>query len=211
MNEFKEKWNTDSRFRTKIKLSLYTLFVILVGVFAISNRSTIPLEESEIENDNQSQKEENNDILKIPDEYNYTINIKINDKEYEYIGTKTFQRENITKKVEDTTINYIYENDNYYKEINENYILSTKEEVYDIVNYDYINLSTINEYLSKSSKEENRYLVYLKDIILGNNSNDYITITINQDNFDIDYTSLSRTFDKAIEKYIINIEIESIE
>lgn len=211
MNEFKEKWNTDYRFRTKIKLSLYTLFVILVGVFAISNRSTIPLEKSEIENDNQSQKEENNDILKIPNEYNYTINIKINDKEYDYIGTKTFQRESITKKVEDTTINYIYENDNYYKEINENYILSTKEEVYDIVNYDYINLSTINEYLSKSNKEENRYLVYLKDIILGNNSNDCITITINQDNFDIDYTSLSRTFDKTIEKYIVNIEIESIE
>ena len=86
-----------------------------------------------------------------------------------------------------------------------------KEEIYDIVNSDYLNLTTINQYLSKSTKIDNQYLVYLKDIILGNNSDDYIQITINENNIDINYTSLVKTFDKSIEKYLVSIKIENIE
>ena len=200
MDEFKEKWNKDLRYRTKIKLSLYTLFVVFVAIFAISNR---PPEEVELNNqfNNSINNNQNNiNLINIPNEYKYTINININDVEYQYIGTKTIQRENITKKDENTITNYIYENNNYYK-----------EEIYDIINYNYIDLETINTYLSKSEKNENQYLVYLKDIILGNNSNEYITISTIQNEINIDYTKLMHYFNQEINQYLVNIKIENIE
>lgn len=212
MDEFKKKWNTDRRFQTKIKLLLYTLFVVFVAIFAISNQPSITEDELEDKyNEDSKQLEEQDAIIKIPSEYNYTINIIVNDNEYQYTGTKTIKRENITKNIDNKINRYIYENDNYYKEQGGNYILCKKEEIYDIVNFDYLNLATINQYLSKSTKVDNQYLVYLKDIILGNNSDDYIQITINENNIDINYTSLVKTFDKSIEKYLVSIKIENIE
>lgn len=212
MNEFKKKWNTDRRFQTKIKLLLYTIFVVFVAIFAISNQPSITKDELEDEYSEDSKLlDEHDDIIKIPNEYNYTINIIVNDNDYQYTGTKTTKRENITKKINNNIYRYIHENDNYYKEQDGNYILCSKEEIYDIVNLDYLNLATINQYLSKSKKVDNQYLVYLKDIILGNNSDDYIQITINENNIDINYTSLVKTFDKTIEKYLVSIKIENIE
>ena len=79
---------------------------------------------------------------------------------------------------------------------------------YDIVNYNYLKLETINEYLSKPVKRENEYLVYLKDIILGPGSEDYIIITKEDNIINIDYTELMKNFDKTIENYSIKIEIE---
>ena len=220
MKDFMEKWNTDSRFKTKVKLGLYTLFVIFVAIFAIANRGDIPQEN--LEDDTNISANENNNpndkvSIEIPKNYNYTINIRRNNNDYQYIGTKTDSTETITKTVLDTTTNYKYEAGNYYKEDNDIYVITTKDEIYDIVNYNYLNLETINQYLSKSIKENNQYLVYLKDIILGNDTEDYITITItnnsisNQSNININYTSLMKIFDNNIENYIVTIKIEEIE
>lgn len=212
MNEFKEKWNSDVRFKVKIKLTVYTLFVIFVAIFAISNRTqnaTGEQNDQYEDNDNISEKTDN--IIKIPSEYNYTINITINDNNYQYSGIKKLQRESITKESNGNITNYIYEGKNYYKEENDKYVLSTKEEVYDIINYDYINLDTINKYLLKSIKVDNQYLVYLKDIILGNTSDEYITITTEQNNINLNYTALIKNFDKTIEKYLISINLKNIE
>ena len=93
----------------------------------------------------------------------------------------------------------------------DNYIITTKDEVYDIINYNYINLSTINEYLKKATKNDNQYLVYLKDIILGNDSDDYIVIDINENNIFIDYTVLMKEFNNNLNKYQVIIEIKEKE
>ena len=210
MKEFIEKWNSDSRFKTKIKLSLYTLFVVLVAIFAISSKNDISENQFE-EEYNQNKQEQNkniNNIIEIPNKYNYKISININEKYYQYTGTKENQKESITKEAEGVITNYINENNNYYKEYEDSYILTTKEDVYDIVNYNYLKLETINEYLSKSVKRENEYLVYLKDIILGNGSEDYIIITKEDNIINVDYTELMKNFDKTIENYSIKIEIE---
>ena len=210
MKEFIEKWNSDSRFKTKIKLSLYTLFVVLVAIFAISSKNDISENQFE-EEYNQNKQEQNkniNNIIEIPNKYNYKISININEKYYQYTGTKENQKESITKEAEGVITNYINENNNYYKEYEDSYILTTKEDVYDIVNYNYLKLETINEYLSKSVKRENEYLVYLKDIILGNDSEDYIIITKEDNIINVDYTKLMKNFDKTIENYSIKIEIE---
>ena len=128
--------------------------------------------------------------------------MKLSDKEY------------IEKKVDDKKTNYVYQNNNYYIEDTmkiDNYIITTKDEVYDIINYNYINLSTINEYLKKATKNDNQYLVYLKDIILGNDSDDYIVIDINENNIFIDYTVLMKEFNNNLNKYQVIIEIKEKE
>lgn len=220
MQDFIEKWNKDPRYKTKIKLLLYTLFIVFVGIFAVSNQKNIQNNELEnqLPNENEtSNKIENevndnnqlNEIIKLPNEYNYKINITINEKMYTYIGSKNAIREKITKTIDDINTNYIYENGSYYKENDaENYILTTKEEVYDIIDYNYLDINTINQYLSKATKIENEYIVYLKDIILGNNSQDYITITVENNKINLDYTKLFKKFDKTINQYLIDIEIE---
>lgn len=217
MQDFMQKWNNDPRFKTKIKLSLYTIFFVFVAIFAVSGRNNIPTneiqneipEENNTTNENKIENNDNtNETINIPSEYDYNINITINDSNYQYAGKKNNIKETITKIVDNIETNYIYENNDYYKENDtENYLLTTKEEVYDIVDYSYLDLNTINQYLAKSTKTENQYLVYLKDIILGNDSEDYITITLEENKINVDYTNLFSYFDKSIAKYLIEIEI----
>lgn len=221
MQDFMEKWNNDPRFKTKTKLSLYTLFVVFVAIFAVSSNNNTPTNELQNqqpeENNNTVINDENNNNdstnkIEIPSEYNYEIDITINESNYKYTGIKNTLRETITKETNNIIENYIYENDNYYiEEETDSYVLTTKEEVYDIVDYNYLNLETINEYLSKSTQVENQYLVYLKDIILGNDSEEYITITKENNKINIDYTNLVSYFDKSINQYLINIKIDEIE
>ena len=213
MEEFLKKWKSDKKFKTLIQLTLYTSFVIIVSIFAISNRNMEPANEVTNQNDNQynENSKPNDTIIKIPEEYKYLINVNINEKEYKYSGTKDNKRETILKELNETKTNYVYQNNSYYKKIDEEYILTNKDDVYDVVNYNYINLENINEYLLKAEKLDNQYLVYLRDIILDNNSDDYIIIKINNNKINIDYTVLTKHFDTSINNYLVNIEIEEIE
>ena len=214
MDEFLKKWKSNQKFKTSIQLATYTFFVIIVAIFAVSNSNSIPSNEIDDNKINQTEQDnkENDNTIKIPEQYNYSIKININEKEYRYSGTKTKEEEKIIKETDNIITNYIYKNNSYYKEDEENnYLLTSKDEVYDIINYNYLSLETINEYLTKAEKLENQYLVYLKDIILDNNSNDYIVININGNKINIDYTVLMKNFDETIEKHFVNIDIEEIE
>lgn len=211
MKDFLDKWNSDSKFKAKIKLGLYTLFVVIVSIFTLSARGNIEATNTLENNNDINQNEQEASLIEIPDKYNYKINITINDKSYQYNGTKETAKETITKISNNVTKNYIYQDGSYYQEDNGNYILSSKEEVYDVVSYNYLNLDTINQYLSKAKKENETYKVYLKDIILGNDSEEYITITIKANKVNIDYTSLMKLFDQYVEKYMVEIVIEEIE
>lgn len=214
MKNFMEKWNSEPKFKTKVKLSLYTIFVVFVSIFAISTKGNVSTNEFKQENDNNGisdKQEKKDDIIKIPSKYNYKINVTIDESKYIYIGTKENNKETIKKEVNNVITNYIYENNSYYKEDDGNYILTSKDEVYDIVDYNYLKLETINEYISKSTKNGNQYLVYLKDIILGNDSEEYIIITLNENKINIDYTVLIKNFDKNINNYLVKIEIEEKE
>ncbi|MBQ2873543.1 MAG: hypothetical protein IJE89_06065 [Bacilli bacterium] len=215
MKDFVEKWKTDSKFKAKVQLGLYTLFVVFVAVLAFSSNSNTPKEELENEYNQNNNETLNDEVsIKTPEEYKYTINVTINDNNYKYEGNKQKEKETIIKTFGDITTNYIYEKDNYYKEENEVYIITEKEDVYEPINYNYIEINTINEYLSRSIKENDKHIVYLKDIILGNDSEEYITITINENNINnqnkinIDYTPLMKLFNNDTERYIVNIEIE---
>lgn len=209
MKEFIEKWQTDPRFKNKAKLGLYVLFVIFVAIFAFANNSNVSLNGYENEyNENNDEISNEDAFIKVPEEYNYKINVEVNGNIYKFEGSKTKQRE-IIKKIDDEIINnYIYENNNYYQEVDGVYIITTKEKVYKPIKSSYIEIDTINQYLSKSKKENDKYIIYLKDIILGNINEEYIEVTIDNKIINIDYTRLMEYFNNDTEKYLVSIEIE---
>ena len=210
MDNFIEKWKNDKKFRTLVKLIAYTIFVIIAAVYALSLDANTPdktkyLEELKTNNNNTNKNEK---IFKVKDKYEYKITIEIDDKQYEYTGIQDETKRTIVKKVDNQTKNYVYKDNTYYLEDNTNYIITNKDEVYDVINYNYINLDTINEYLNKAEKNNNQYLVYLKDIILGNDSENYFVIDIKDKNIYIDYTVLMKEFNSNINKYKVSIEIK---
>ena len=208
MQDFIEKWKTDSTFKTKIKLGLYTLFIVATLLFALSNNNS---QSEKINNEDKINIENNSPKIIIPASYRYTTNIKINNTNYIYNGTKEINRESITKITNESIINYIYENNSYYKEEDEKYVLITKEEVYGEINPTYLKPETINQYLLKSKKQDDDYIVYLKDLILGDESGEYITINIDENNLKINYTSMMQEFNPQINSYIVEIKIEEME
>ena len=85
MKDFIEKWNSEPKFKTKVKLGLYTLFMIVVSIFALSTGRNVPVENTSLLDDKIINKE---NIVKInvPEKYNYTINITIIENNYQYTG-----------------------------------------------------------------------------------------------------------------------------
>lgn len=208
MNDFLEKWKTDSKFKAKVQLVIYGGFMLIAVIFAVAARSSSNYNtESFIEH----KKEENKAEIAIPEKYKYSINIELNDKIYKYTGIKNKEQETITKTKDDKTYQYIKKKDTYYQNAVVINNIIEKEDVYDIVDYNYLNLETINQYLSKSIKEDDEYIVYLKDIILGNDSDKYITIKKDKNKININYSELIKLFNKDIQELNIEIIIEEME
>ena len=201
MNEFLEKWKNDKKYRTKIKLLAYIAFLVIVSIYALSiNNSRLESNSGYESKEHNESKNNEEDIIKIPTEYSYNINITIDEEVYSYHGQKGLNEETITKEAPEGITNYVL--------IDNAYQITTKEEVYDIVNYNYLNLTNINKYLSKATKNNNQYFVYLKDVILGSESKDYFIITVNDNHIIIDYTKLFKEFNSNINKYLVDITLE---
>jgi hypothetical protein len=209
INEFLSKFHEDKKFQSKAKLLGYGIFFAVVVLYIVLSGDINSNQEYNYGNDNITN-EETTDVLKLPETYSYTINVEIDENKYEYSGKKTPEREYIRKIVNNTITNYKYEDGKYYVEDSmkiDTYNETTRDEIYDVVNYSYVNFATINEYLKKAQKDGNYYQVYLKDIIVGNDSENYFTITIDNNNIDIDYTVLAQEYDKNNKLYKVSIEI----
>lgn len=204
MDEFIKKWKSDKKYQAKIKLILYGIFIILVVLYASTLNTNINKD-----NKKDEPKEIDTLVIAIPKEYHYNITIDLDNNSYKYYGDKTSEKTTITKET-DVTKNYIYQNNEYYIEDNGTYVKTTKDEIYDIINYNYLNIDSINNYLKNATKNGNEYLVYLKDIILDDDSNEYITIEVNDNNISIDYTELMRKINNN-ERCNVDIQIESNE
>lgn len=201
----KEKWN-DKRERAKIELILYAIFFISVIVF-------VRIENNTSSNNNNINDLDNLFIYQIEDNYCYDTNVNINDNNYEYIGKVLGYNSTIEKK-ENNTDEYFYKkNDKYYKLDQDNgYILSNKNDIYDVINYDYMDINNIKEYIKTSNNDNGIYKVKISDIILNSSSSDYITIKIDNINntIEIDYTNLLRINDNNITNAIVTITYSNI-
>lgn len=199
----KEKWN-DKRERAKIELILYAIFFIGVIIFVRVGNN--------ISNNNISTSD-NLFISQINDNYSYDIKININDNNYEYIGKVLGYNSTIEKKDSNTDEYFYKKNDKYYKLDQDNgYVLSNKNDIYDVINYDYMDINNIKEYIKTSNNDNGIYKVKISDIILNSSSSDYITIKIDNINntIEIDYTNLLRINDNNITKAIVTITYSNI-
>ena len=160
------------------------------------------------EENNQTNQEQ---IIKIPNSYTYQITVTVDDEEIIYTGEKEYNKITINKKSNDLEENYLYEDNKYYQDNSGTYLLTSKEKIYDKIDYTYLNLDNINIYLNNSTKKDNQYLVYLKDIILGDTSNDYFVVTIKDNRINIDYTPLMKKFNQSLTKAYVKIELEEKE
>ena len=213
MNKFAEKWQRDKKYQAKIKLLFYGAFIIGVLIFVNLSNSSNNFSNGMQENDNLVDASNNNNqqIIKLPNNYEYIINITIDENKYQYSGIVNNNEKTIRKINNDNITNYIFENNNYYVEDNNNYIITNKEEVYDVINYNYINIDNINIYLSKAKKNNGQYLVYLKDIVLENATDSYFIIQLNNNEINIDYTPLMKIFNPGLITYKVDFYINEIE
>ena len=199
----KEKWN-DKRERAKIELILYAIFFIGVIIFVrVGNNIS----------NNNINTSDNLFISQINDNYSYDIKININDNNYEYIGKVLGYNSTIEKKDSNTDEYFYKKNDKYYKLDQDNgYVLSNKNDIYDVINYDYMDINNIKEYIKTSNNDNGIYKVKISDIILNSSSSDYITIKIDNINntIEIDYTNLLKINDSNITKAIANITYSDI-
>lgn len=199
----KEKWN-DKRERAKIELILYTIFFIGVIIFVrVGNNIS----------NNNINTSDNLFISQINDNYSYDIKININDNNYEYIGKVLGYNSTIEKKDSNTDEYFYKKNDKYYKLDQDNgYVLSNKNDIYDVINYDYMDINNIKEYIKTSNNDNGIYKVKISDIILNSSSSDYITIKLDNINntIEIDYTNLLKINDSNITKAIVNITYSDI-
>lgn len=199
----KEKWN-DKRERAKIELILYAIFFIGVIIFVrVGNNIS----------NNNINTSDNLFISQINDNYSYDTKVNINDNNYEYIGKVLGYNSTIEKKDSNTDEYFYKKNDKYYKLDQDNgYVLSNKNDIYDVINYDYMDINNIKEYIKTSNNDNDIYKVKISDIILNSSSSDYITIKIDNINntIEIDYTNLLRINDNNITKAIVIITYSNI-
>lgn len=194
---FKEKWQ-DKRYQAKIKLSGYSIFVVIAIIMilvegATNNKNTIidnGLEDNKTIKDNTDTKDNKLFTINYPYiiELNYNIDNTKNNITYKYSNNNNELL--ITKTNNDIVTNYKYISNKYYVENNDKYILTNINKVYDIIDYEYLDIDNINNYLNNATLENGIYKVYLKDIILNNTSNKYITIKLLDNSVEIDYTYL---------------------
>lgn len=194
---FKEKWQ-DKRYQAKIKLSGYSIFVVIAIIMilvegATNNKNTIidnGLEDNKNIKDNTDTKDNKLFTINYPYiiELNYNIDNTKNNITYNYSNNNNELL--ITKTNNDIVTNYKYISNKYYVENNDKYILTNINKVYDIIDYEYLDIDNINNYLNNATLENNIYKVYLKDIILNNTSDKYITIKLLDNSVEIDYTYL---------------------
>ena len=181
----KERWK-DKRERAKIELMLYGIFFLVIIIFARISSSM----STNIPKDNDIN---NTFIDEITDNYQYDIDITIDNNKYKYSGKKLGNNMSITRIV-GTKEEYFYQmNDKYYiLDTKGNYILTTAEDIYPYIEYRYLNINNIKQFIKLGTKNDTVYSVKVSDIVLNNNSADTITLTVNEEdkNILIDYTNL---------------------
>ena len=199
--DLKEKLN-DPREKAKIQLIIFLIFLVFAVIF-------VRLTASDSERKNNLNQLENvmvgidENLNCVKNNYNYNITIDLVKKEgninVSYGGIKYNDQKIISKKYNNNINNYYVNEGNYYIFDNNEYVLSNEEDVYNFVDYNYLNISNIKHYINIGIKDDNIYLVKVKDIKLDSDSKDYITFEVNGSDNDvellIDYTNLLKDDD----------------
>lgn len=199
MKDFFARLGNNPKFNTLTKLAFYSLFVI--AALILINTADVSEINNEIYNNNQDEVNKSI-IVSLPSSYEYNYTINLDDKIYSYLGVVDKEIHMIKKNKDNNVTNYKYENNKYYI-INDNVedeVLESK--VFDMVDYEYLKIDRINQYLENSEEHEGKHITYLKDSVTGEVTDVYIEIEKNQNNIRIDYSRL----DDEYEKFVVEFE-----
>ena len=192
--------------RAKIELMLYGIFFLAIIIFA---RISSSFSDSNIPKDNDIK----SFINDITDNYQYDIDITIDNNNYKYYGSKLGHNMDITRVV-DNKEDYFYQmNDKYYiLDTKGNYILTNDSDIFPYIEYRYLDVNNIKEYIKLATYNNNIYSVKVSDIVLNSNSSDVITIKVDEDNKNIiiDYTNLFKIDNNNLTKEVDSIKYSNI-
>ena len=194
----------DQRERAKLELLFYGIFFLVIIVFTriLSGYNDVP----KVNNTKSF-------IDEIVDNYEYNIDINIDNNNYKYYGKRLGNNMSINKVV-DNKYDYFYKmGDKYYiLDNNGNYILTSVEDIYNYIDYRYLDISNIKEYIKLGTKDNNIYNIKVSDIILNSNNTNNITISIDELNNTIilDYTELFKIDNNNLNKEIVTIKYTNI-
>lgn len=194
----------DKRERAKLELLFYGIFFLAIIVFTriLSGYNDVPKV-----NDTKSF------INEITDNYEYNIDINIDNNKYKYYGKRLGNNMSINKVI-DNKYDYFYKMGNkyYILDTNGNYILTSVEDIYNYIDYRYLDISNIKEYIKLSTKDNNNYNIKVSDLILNSNNTNTITISIDELNntITLDYTELFKIDNNNLNKEIVTIKYTNI-
>lgn len=196
----------DKKEKAKIELAVYGIFFVIVIIFVrvSSNNNYV---------DNTPDNNFESFILEVEDNYEYDTLVTINEDTYHYYGKVLGNNSTINLIEEDVTYSYYLNNNKYYVLEDNNYVLTDKKTIYPYIDERYLNVTVIKEYLSIAENKDNSYTVKVSDLLLNNESNEEISIYIEEGdkNIIIDYTNLFKQTQKDINKLVVNITYSNID
>lgn len=172
---FKEKYKNDSKYKAKVQLIGYGLFILFLIVYlniASMGAKNTKLSNTTIKNNDNIPTKENNNIETKTDkelgqwlkdigtnyEYDVVVSSKIKNDNGEETNTqthywgKTYQNKMIiNKEANGSTTYFLKEDNNYYLNELDNYTLSKKEVVYSEIDEDIIEFDMLNLLLKNAS------------------------------------------------------------
>lgn len=104
-------------------------------------------------------------------------------------------------------------NDKYYiLDTKGNYILTNDSDIFPYIEYRYLDINNIKEYIKLATYNDNIYSIKVSDIVLNSNSSDVITIKVDEDNKNIiiDYTNLFKIDNNNLTKEVVSIKYSNI-
>ena len=237
---FFEKYKTDKKFNAKVQLIGYGIFILILIVFlnisSLGNNSSSNITSFKNSTNNHQQSKIDNQqinlLQKLSNNYEYDIKAKITTKrddnketkEVEYYGKSAKNNMEIIKKVDNTTINYYKVDNRYYTKEGNNFTLIKDNEIYNILEKEYVELNYIKEYIEKSSldhkteysngKKEYVYHMKVKEIIKSYPEIDEIEINITEEDntltIKIDYITLMKALNMKIEECEVTYTYKNI-
>lgn len=227
---FFEKIKTDKKYSAKVQLIGFGVFIgaLVIYVNIASLGSSGMTSNSLGDLDTQIGDEETNDdttnlLEQLDDNYHYDISVNVqmnseNEQEEEdvtkirYVG-KSFENQMEITREDTLGSSLYYKVDNrYYSKSNETMDLAFEEDIYSVVDSEYIELDGILELIDKASldhvtdyssgKKEYVYHLKVRDVVVSYKLEDVIEIHIVEENatlnIEVDYTSLLRVVDENI-------------
>lgn len=218
----------DKRKSAFIKLVIGVIFLlVLIILLNLGSKEVVPNNDDGDDNNRVIEEETIEDkLLKGNYKFEYVINITdLNNNLEKHTYKGSYLNDEIKGIFIDNNqeINYIFKNNEYYIMKNNEYILSLEEDIFPIIDYKYLDLNNIFNYIEGSTQNYKTeysdgsvsigYEILVKNLIINNTSEDKITITTTHGDeyvIEIDYTNLIKIQKENINACTIKLTYELV-